>query len=365
MSGASKHSSSKLSPQMLEEASEWFVEFSEGSVDVGMRGRFDAWLRRSPEHVQAYLKITALWEEASSLESCPTRADDELVARALADANVVQLASACLEAQRDGDKSEQGPSRPRPLWLALAASVALATLGAWFYVQRDTYDTALGEHRSIHLPDGSIAELNSHSRIRVRFNEQRREVALLEGQALFRVAKDELRPFVVATDDTRVRAVGTQFDVYRKSGSTVITVLEGRVAVLPQVVALQMLDREPRAPAHSEALTPHGSEVLLTMGEQLTVTPTTITPPRLADVTVATAWTRHKIAFQRAPLSEVVEEFNRYNLRQIVIVDASLEATRISGVFASTDPDALLRFLRDLPDFSIQETPDSIRIARK
>ncbi len=79
-----------------------------------------------------------------------------------------------------------------------------------------TYATGIGEQRSIVLADGSTVDLNSRSKIRIRFSSERRGVELIEGQALFKVAKDHARPFVVDSDGTRVRAVGTQFDVYRK-----------------------------------------------------------------------------------------------------------------------------------------------------
>src|SRR5205823_2531257 len=85
--------------------------------------------------------------------------------------------------------------------------------------------------RSIALPDGSLIELNARSSVRVRFTSNERAVELFEGQALFRVAKDPARPFIVSSDGKRVRAVGTQFDVYRKKASTTVTVLEGRVTV--------------------------------------------------------------------------------------------------------------------------------------
>jgi len=285
--------------------------------------------------------------------------------------------------------------RPRLKFLALAASfLVLGVAGAFFYNQRGTYSTATGEERSVSLEDGSTLDLNSQSKVRVRFNTHERTVELIQGQALFRVSKDLARPFIVSTDTTQVRAVGTQFDVYRKSSGTVVTVIEGRVAVLPEAAS----PKRPAAGASSEPqnvpgkLTPpsprksanrrsEGSalppseplpagfmrqgEVLLAAGEQLTVTPESISQPRAADTTLATAWTQRKITFRGATLREVVEEFDRYNTRRLVIADPTLMNTRISGVFSSSDPGPLLRFLRELPDFSVTETDSEIRISRK
>jgi len=99
----------------------------------------------------------------------------------------------------------------------------------------------VGEQRSIALADGSIIDLNARSRIRVRLSKDERDVELLQGQALFHVAKDNSRPFVVRSDTTVVRAVGTEFDVYRKKNGTVITVLEGRVVVESPYAATDQL----------------------------------------------------------------------------------------------------------------------------
>ena len=56
---------------------------------------------------------------------------------------------------------------------------------------------------------------------------------------------------------------------------------------------------------------------------------------------------QRKLIFEGSKLSDVVDEFNRYNRTQIVIEDPKLRDFEISGVYASPDPASLLRFLRD------------------
>ncbi len=105
----------------------------------------------------------------------------------------------------------------------------------WWQANRyPLYSTDIGERRSITLADGSTVDLNARSKLRIEFSSAERRVELLDGQALFQVAKDKQRPFIVHSGDATVRAVGTQFDVYRKDSGTTITVLEGRVAVYLQ-----------------------------------------------------------------------------------------------------------------------------------
>ena len=90
-----------------------------------------------------------------------------------------------------------------------------------------------------------------------------------------------------------------------------------------------------------------------------------VSQPAPANVAAVTAWTQRKIIFQGAPLSEVVDEFNRYNTRRLVIGDQEVKSIKISGVFSSSDPDSLLRFLRELPNIKIHETDHEILISRK
>jgi transmembrane sensor len=157
-----------------------------------------------------------------------------------------------------------------------------------------------------------------------------------------------------------VRAVGTQFDVYERRAGTVVTVLEGEVAVLALVNAEAERAGEGSAPRNDTRT----SAISVAAGEQLTVTSKTARKSEHPNVAAATAWTERRIVFESATLSEVAEEFNRYNERQLIIEDSGLYDFHISGVFSSTDPDSLIRFLRERPGVRISETPSEIRIAK-
>jgi transmembrane sensor len=394
----------RLNSQIYEEASSWFVECRAGDLDEAARREFDRWLRKSPEHVSAYLEVAAIWNEGPALD--PTRQWDldTLIAQAAAEPdNVVPLSvtSAVPELETSlprpqalaapsslsrGEAPAEGSlllgkennSHPSPLgrgrgWgthprklLAFAASVALLTvLGSfwiWLSLFSGIYSTAIGEQRSIELADGSTVEMNSKSRIRVRYTKNERDVDLLEGQALFHVAKDRARPFIVRADGTRVRAVGTQFDVYEKHSGTVVTVVEGEVAVLAPV----NVEAPVAAPEHASAtrIDIPITTIPVAAGEQLTVTPKLAHKSEHPNVAAATAWTERRIVFESATLSEVAEEFNRYNERQLVIEDPGLYDFHISGVFSSTDPDSLIRFLRERPGVKVTETDSQVRVAR-
>lgn len=354
--------------QIYQEACEWLITFRTDGTDARSRERLDAWLRKSPEHVRAYLEVSALWEDVSLRDPQNAISAETLLACARSTDNVVPFEAQAREASEASGTSASGRvERPRTrasgvgVAAAIAASLIIAVVAGWMYVQRGTYSTGIGEQRSVTLADGSIIDLNVRSRIRVRFQGHKRQVELLQGQALFRVAKDPRRPFIVHSAEATVRAVGTQFDVYRKRTGTVVTVVEGRVAVS---------SRE-SGPSH-ETTNVSGSapgetpdELVLATGEQLTVTSVSTRTARRTNISAATAWTQRRLVFDSAPLSEVVEEFNRYNARQLVIDAPDLQTYRIVGVFSSSDPGALLRFLDAQSHIAVVETDDAIHITHR
>lgn len=345
-----------MNTQIREEAAEWLVEFRVDEVDAAMRDRFATWLRTSPEHVRIYLELVAFWDDAGAYDRNRNLDVESLIALARAESNVVAI-----EPVQAASKLPHVQRRTRRFALASAAAVAVVTVAmtAWFILsQGASYQTGVGQQLSVGLSDGSSVELNARSRIRVRYSDHERSVELIAGQALFRVAKDANRPFVVVSGDTRVRAVGTQFDVHRKRVTTVVTVLEGRVALL-----------QPAASTLLSASSPSTSPLVeIAAGEQVTVTASAKPTPYRANIETATAWTQQQIVFEHAPLPDVAEEFNRFNQRRLLIEGEALADFRVSGNFPALDPTSLprfLRFLRAQPGIEVHESDDRIVVTQK
>jgi transmembrane sensor len=360
---------SKFNTQIYEEACEWFVECRAGDLRSIARAEFDRWLRKSPEHQSAYLEIATIWNEGPVLDPSNRWDLDKLIAEAAEDpANIVAL-------ERTRSKTRMPTSSRVPIpaahtgrrrLFAIAASILLTTaaLGTYILTSSGVYATALGEQRSLALSDGSTVQLNSLSRIRIRYGEGERTVDLLQGEALFHVAKDTARPFIVHSGGTAVRAVGTQFDVYRKADGTTVTVVEGRVAIRHPSVLRGEGESDLRNLASGIARQEGEGAIFLTAGEQITVSTNAarkILNPNLAG---ATSWTQRQLVFESASLADVAEEFNRYNERKLVIDPSAFGALHISGVFSSTDPASFSRFLRDRPDLRVIETPTEIRVEK-
>jgi transmembrane sensor len=344
--------SNKPHSVIIAEASAWFIEFRAGDVNGESRLHFMEWLRRSPEHIQAYLEVSGAWSELPAsdpegkidIASWITRARDE------ADVIVLSPGSPLPRPTPTPPQPSMSWRSPRRAMLATAALVVFAAVTFLVWTGKDagvSYSTAVGEQRTIRLADGSTVELNARSRVQVRLTEHQRNVALLEGQALFRVAKDKQRPFIVRAGDAQVRAVGTEFDVYRKPGATVVTVVEGRVET------------------YDGSIGAGAAAIVLSAGEQLTVLPHTVTKPTRTDTQVATAWVQKRLIFEETPLSDVAEEFNRYSRRPLSIDDDELQKIKISGIYSSTDPASLINFLRSQPSIQVIETENQVRVVRR
>ncbi|MBM0106583.1 FecR domain-containing protein [Steroidobacter sp. S1-65] len=352
----SKRMSADFNQQIYEEACDWFVDMRMGDVDAAGKQRFDAWVRKSPEHLRAYLEVSEVWDDAPLVDASRQSSSADLVERARkASADVISLTSTGATAVRSR------PAARSRLQLAAAASVAFIAIAVGSFIgyerwREPTYTTEIGEQRSLVLADGSRVQLNSRTRLKVRFTERARNIELLEGQALFNVAKNPQRPFVVTSGDFSVRAVGTVFDVDRKQSATTVTVLEGRVAVS------SLAGTSPEiSPVSAIQVAP--PEIFVDAGEQLRTDDSSSFQPAPANIAAATAWTRGSLVLSGSRLADVVEEFNRHNARQLVIGDPSLAEMRISGVYASTDPTLLLQFLREQPALRIEESEATVVIA--
>lgn len=336
------------SEQLLREATDWFVRLQDMDRAGPGREAFDAWLLRTPAHIEAYLKVSRTWGELGwAVDETPSV--DELVAAARAESDEAQIIPLAVAPAAVAKRQWRRP-------FALAATVVL-TLGvlAWFAADRwwspQRLQTAIGEQRSIMLSDGSIAHLNTDSQIQLRFDSTQRRIELLRGEARFSVARDAARPFIVTTDQAAVRALGTVFNVQTSAGQTSVAVIEGRVAVT--------------RPAQETlpALAPTVARLELKAGQHASVTEGGgILPDTGPSVEQALAWSERQLVFRDEPLSRVIVQFNRYHEHPIRIEDAELATLRINGVFDTRDSASLIEYLERYRNVQTRELPQGGQI---
>jgi transmembrane sensor len=352
-----------IPPQIIDDAAEWFVTMRDPPVSQGQRETFAHWLRASPVHLRAYLDIARMWGDASQVSADLDADDDPALSNVIA-LNAAERSDSALQAVARSARIDASNSRViRPFMVAASILLVCSLAGAmiWQHINRlPVYAASIGEQRIITLDDGSTVRLNSRSKVRVSMTSALRSVELLEGQALFEVAKDPSRPFVVDSSDVSVRAVGTAFDVNRRSSGTVVTVVEGKVAVSPQRVDGEgPLERlRPGLNVSQPYALAAGEQAIVTRSGQIERRPD-------ANVAAATSWLDRELAFEGQPLGIVVEEFNRYVRTPIVLSDPSLKDLRVNAVFHTTSPDSLLRFVSRIEGVAIERDEDEIRITRR
>lgn len=341
------------------QAAEWFVENRSKASSQEHRAAFMEWLRASPLHVEEYLKLAGLAHHLHAATDAPEFELDKLLAEAAAQPldNVSVLP---VPVNLDQSRFVRRPGR-RQLWFgAAAAAILLLTTTLWvtrdgerFGLPKD-FETAHGEQRSWRLPDGSAVNLNSDSRVTVSYDQHERVVKLRRGQALFQVAHEADRRFRVIAGDAQVIAVGTEFDVFRKAGATIVTVVDGRVAVFNGAVP----------PPAALAVIPEDA-LRIGAGEQVSLTGKS-QPPQVsvANLRETVAWVQRQIVFEARPLHEVTEEFNRYGPVPIEIDSDALRNLPITGVFNAYDTESFIAFLKRLDGVSVSASEGKIAVTR-
>lgn len=313
-----------------EEVARWVVRLDAGPLSPDEQRELDAWLDAAPHHRGALIRARAAWTDLD---------------------RVGALAGGSSPGPR---RSFFAPTRR----FLLAASVAvLAVVGAAYVsltLDRDVYDSGIGEVRRVTLVDGSSMLLNTATRAVVRFDDAQREVRLERGEALFQVQKDAARPFIVRTDDLTVRAVGTAFAVRVADARVDVTVTEGVVEVT------RATGRGTEAPpAEQPTRVIANQRAIVKVAE-----PVAIEPIEPAIIERRLAWRGGMVAFDGEPLEQAVAEINRHSRRRIVIDDPALGARPIVGIFQMGDVEGFANAAATALDAEVHTDGDIIRLTR-
>lgn len=304
---------------------------------------FEAWRISDPLNAQAYADVTQGLVWAQSLKDTP---------------EMLALRQETLE------RLMRKPAK-RTWRYAVAAGVAaiLVVSGSWWAgqfldlfgrlpvtstaseIDTRVYQTRLGEQMNVTLADGSIMQLNTQSTVQVRYAQAERRLTLVEGQALFTVAKAPERPFVVQAGERTVTAVGTEFDVRLDGPSLQVALIEGDVIVKDQ-----------RLPADAgHRLKPN--DVLSAVGSRATVT-------HHPDLRRFVSWKDGIVLFDNTPMSQALAELNRYGPKTVIAGDDRVAAIRLSGSFPVGRTESFLEAVQVLfPVRIVSETAEQIVLA--
>ncbi len=300
------------------EAAAWLVKHDRG-LTAGEQDEFFQWLAANPEHGAWFSRHRGGWHRLDGIA-----------------------------AWRPEHSAEPNPdvlARPRRLavWLrpaavALAACVVLGMSvllwpGRESVADADTtgaHSAALDGYERRALDDGSVLELNRGATVDVSYSPTERRVTLRGGEALFTVAKDPRRPFIVRAGGVEVRAVGTAFNVRLASGEVEVLVTEGRVQLAPRTT--------------QPAVAP---PPLVSEGQRAVVALTADAVPQIARASAnhlarVRAWQPQLLDFSSTPLAEVIAELNRRNRLQLVLDDPASAAVPIVASIRSDNIDGFV-----------------------
>lgn len=359
------------------EAAEWWVRIEASELSREEREQLVDWLRESAVHVAEMLRMAEVHGALERFHDwVRISTDDE---GAATDTNVIAFESAQAAPGAAPVASAAEPTSrtsPQPVdpgarrWIAgiaLAATVAVLGVFLALLFSAQVIQTGRAERRSVTLADGSVLQIDPESRLRIRLQKHERDVALERGRALFRVAKDPTRPFVVRADATQVRAVGTQFGVEQSREGIVVTVAEGKVAVRPSDMAADrniMSSGSPPAGRAGATAPSTAAEMLLTAGQQVIVPRRgPAEPVRTVDTDRELAWVAGRLVFDNERVADVIEEFNRYNVVQLHVTSPQLAQRLVSGVFDASEPESFIGFMQSVAPVNVRRAGQDITIA--
>lgn len=301
-----------LDPAIADQAADWLTLFMSGEASDHDRQRWSRWRSAHPDHDRAWRHIEEVTGRLRGMDS--------------------RTAYPVLSPYADASRP---PPRRRAalralLWggVAGAAGLLAARTPLAERLAAD-YRTGIGERRTVMLADGTALTLNTASAVDLRFDGRQRLLLLRAGEVLIATGRaasaigSELPPFVVASADGRIRALGTRFTVRQHAQGTEVTVLESAVEIAPFDL-------------------PPGTRVL-EAGQRLRFTRAAIGPPQPASDALP-AWSRGQLVADNMRLDDFLEELGRYR-PGLLRCAPEVAGLRLSGVFPVQDTDRILATL--------------------
>jgi transmembrane sensor len=346
------HGDSAASPVLseIDEAAESWVRRIESGLTVAGEVEFADWLATDPRHEASFRKYQAAWDRFAPLAAA-------VASDSAADPNrFVAAESGVYRAGSIAERTVRGHARPAVRrWVAtsLAVAAAVALLLAIFPQRRGLPGgvsialPALCEQHT--LSDGSVVQLNRGAEVSVNFNDAERRVRLERGEAIFTVASDFGRPFIVAAGMIEVRALGTAFNVRMESVAVEVVVTKGTVQLgdspaSARAAAASAADGGPSGDmASSATIVTAGQSARIAFAASESVPQvTSLTPDEME---ARLAWHPRLLNFDDAPLSAIVVEFNRRNPVHLVVNDPMIADRRMTATFRSDNLEAFVRLL--------------------
>jgi transmembrane sensor len=278
----------------------WWSRLQSGEATEDEVSALRLWLARAPAHEAAWARTAKAWHGVAPLAASSLR---------LRPARRTWLA--------------YGGGLAAALALALVLTPSIEALGA-------DHRTAAGEVRSVVLPDGGTAWIDTDSIVDLDYSSRERRVTLRRGQAWFDVAKDA-RPFVVTAGRAEITDIGTVFGVRREARRVSVAVSSGEVRIACA-----------------------GGIRSLRPGEGAACAAGQLDGGGAVDIAAMTAWRQGRLTFVDRPVGEVLDEVARYLPGPVwVRLDPETRGRRVTALFELSDLALGLNGLAQSSDLTI------------
>lgn len=345
----------KSHQQIMEEAYVWHLTLEEGDVTPENERAFRDWLNCGPEHKAAYEEAESSWRAFGAMSRNHLEPD--------VSASVVKHPEKAVV--RNGLAATLGAHLRYTLSTAAVLVTAVVIAVTQWPDEVDntgtrsipvvaTYVTGVGEAKSITLSDGTKVRLDAGSELASAMSADSRNLALMQGAAVFEVTADPDRPFSVNAGPVTATALGTVFEVRNNGGQVRVAVEEGRVEYASSSVA-------------NSPQTDLGSRRELGAGEFGTTQEDADTNRFGSfDTGSFAAWRKSRLDYEGATLSELVADANRYSVTPIVVEgnSTSIEGVTISASFESTDIESMLAALSHLFPVEVDQSSPGQTVIR-
>jgi len=236
--------------------------------------------------------------------------------------------------------------------LAAAATVVVVLVGGAGVLRAPRWSehaTAAGQRAVVRLRDGTQVTLapTSHLRYAADYGRAHRDV-YLDGEAYFQVTPDSQRPFRVHAAGSVTEDLGTAFVVsaYTDELETEVVVTEGRVSLS-------------RGEATSDAVVLG----LRDLGRLRASGPATVR--RGVDIDRYLAWTKGVLAFDGAPLGDVVPALERWYAVDIQLADRTFADRRLTATFREEPIDLVLQRIALTLGMRVERADGGVFVFRK
>lgn len=203
---------------------ELLQRYLNGTASEEEKAKLDAWLDARKEEDTKHMLLSAE-EEEILFQKISSKAD-----------NVSEIRTLYAQPHDTSVMPEAKHVSMNKRYLSIAASfliLAVASFAIWKYSHDSStsvYTSAPNEVRKVILEDGTLVWLRGNSSISYyEDKELGTRNSKLDGEALFEVAKDATRPFIITHNQARIKVLGTSFNLNASGDTLEVKVLTGRV----------------------------------------------------------------------------------------------------------------------------------------